>query len=284
MREKFSARTGIVNSTPVIQTESMNNELKNSIWNFIYSQYTSQWDYWIPLSKFIAQFFRKTPVDELPYSDYDCREWVKGYFYSLEWYKVYEFIEFMVENNSKILDRPQLRGDKLIHVYNIIFEKELSGYRFISGVLAPISNPTETSEISDAIETTTRTGMLGAHQHLETALKLFGKKPEPDYRNAIKEAVSAVESMVKQLSNSDSQGLTGALLALEEKLEIHGALKQGFIKLYGYTSDENGIRHAILDEPNVGFDEAKYMIVSCSAFVNYLISKADACGLLSSKD
>jgi hypothetical protein len=62
---------------------------------------------------------------------------------------------------------------------------------------------------------------------------------------------------------------------------MHGALKSAFNKLYGYTSDEDGIRHAILEESNVGFDEAKYMIVVCSAFVNYLTAKASAHGLLS---
>ena len=155
------------------------------------------------------------------------------------------------------------------------------GYRFISGVLSPISNPVETTEISGAIESSYRKGLHGAHQHLETALKLLGKKPEPDYRNSIKEAISAVESVSKQLSGSDAPGLSGALAALESKMEMHGALKSAFIKLYGYTSDEDGIRHAILEEINVGFDEAKYMIVACSAFVNYLSAKASACGLLS---
>jgi hypothetical protein len=67
---------------------------------------------------------------------------------------------------------------------------------------------------------------------------------------------------------------------LSKKTELHGALKSAFNKLYGYTSDEDGIRHAILEEKEVGFDEAKYMIVACSAFVNFLISKAAATGLL----
>lgn len=43
---------------------------------------------------------------------------------------------------------------------------------------------------------------------------------------------------------------------------------------------EDGIRHAILEEPNVGFHEAKFMLVACSAFVNFLISKAEAASLL----
>jgi len=52
------------------------------------------------------------------------------------------------------------------------------------------------------------------------------------------------------------------------------------MKLYGYTSDEDGIRHAILNDPELGFAEAKFMVVSCSAFVNYLIAKGEAGGLL----
>jgi len=34
-----------------------------------------------------------------------------------------------------------------------------------------------------------------------------------------------------------------------------------------------------MDEPNLTFDDAKYMLVSCSAFVNYLKAKAADAGL-----
>jgi hypothetical protein len=44
--------------------------------------------------------------------------------------------------------------------------------------------------------------------------------------------------------------------------------------LYGYTSDSSGIRHALQDEPNLDFVDAKFMLVACSAFVNYLTDKA----------
>jgi hypothetical protein len=36
----------------------------------------------------------------------------------------------------------------------------------------------------------------------------------------------------------------------------------------------------ILDEPTVGYDEAKFMLVSCAAFAHFLTSKAEAAGLL----
>ena len=47
--------------------------------------------------------------------------------------------------------------------------------------------------------------------------------------------------------------------------------KSGFDKIYAYTNDKkNGIRHAIVEQPNEpDYYDAKYMIVSCSVFINY---------------
>ena len=36
-----------------------------------------------------------------------------------------------------------------------------------------------------------------------------------------------------------------------------------------------GIRHALLQEPTLDSDDARFMLVSCSAFVNYLKTKAN---------
>ena len=44
-------------------------------------------------------------------------------------------------------------------------------------------------------------------------------------------------------------------------------------KIYFYTNSEGGLRHSLLDESKVDQADAKFMLVSCSAFVNYIISK-----------
>ncbi|MEB7145202.1 hypothetical protein NEM79_21265, partial [Escherichia coli] len=47
-----------------------------------------------------------------------------------------------------------------------------------------------------------------------------------------------------------------------------------FSQLYGYTSDQGGICHALTEEDvNPTLAEAKFMLVTCSAFSNYLLSK-----------
>ena len=76
--------------------------------------------------------------------------------------------------------------------------------------------------------------------------------------------------MARVLSGSPKATLGEALKVLERKRQLHPALKDGFSKLYGYTSDEDGIRHAMLDEPNITQADAKYFLLSCTSFINYL--------------
>ena len=91
-----------------------------------------------------------------------------------------------------------------------------------------------------------------------------------------------VESVARVLDQKSSS-LRGALARIESKAKIHPALKDSFGKLYGFTSDEKGIRHPLLDEPvgNVDETDALFMIGACAAFVSYLINKARAADLLS---
>ena len=281
MRKRFSQRLGITTEPSTIQIDSMSDTLRNSLWNLLYDFFEHNNEYWCKLVKYVGKLFFKVPVDELPWGDYDCMQWMKKAFFKLEWFEAYDFIEFVSVNYSYAKEyATSSEAKRFIEYSNFIFERELSGYRFISGVLTPVTSKEEVSEITEAVDRSSESGLKGAERHLKTSLSLLGQKPKPDYRNSIKESISSVESVAKQISGSDSQGLSGALKALSAHSEIHGALKSGFDKLYGYSSDEDGIRHAILDEPNIGYDEAKFMIVSCSAFINFLISKAEKAGLL----
>lgn len=107
-------------------------------------------------------------------------------------------------------------------------------------------------------------------QHLDAALKHLTDRQSPDYRNSIKESISAVEALCALVTGQDKADLSAALKTLEREVQLHGALKSAFNSLYGYTSDSNGIRHALLDEAQLTFDDAKFMLVACSAFVNYI--------------
>lgn len=287
---RFSERIGVVKAGRVLQVDSMSESLRNSLWNVLLQLYEDDKDrYWKRAADYIARFFRKVPADDLPYQDHKLREWVKAYFFGLSWHEVYDLVEFIVDNHRGMTTISYGEGysqavphrvntDRLIAMFNATLERELSGFRFVQAVLSPITDPVEMEAIEEAAEASRKAGLHGAQKHIETAVELLGKRPEPDYRNAIKEAISAVESVVRMMTGSAS--VDAALKALASKVDIHKALRAGFSNLYGFTSDGDGIRHAIMDQPTVGFPEAKYMIVACSAFVHYLIAKGEEAGLL----
>jgi hypothetical protein len=103
---------------------------------------------------------------------------------------------------------------------------------------------------------------------------------KPDYRNSMKEAISAVEALCKIIAKKDKANLGPALDAVTAKVKLYPKLLEGFKALYGYTSDEHGIRHALKDDGTPEAEDAKFMLVTCSAFVNYLIEKARKNALL----
>ena len=111
----------------------------------------------------------------------------------------------------------------------------------------------------------------GAAKHLRAAgERIIGQ----DWAGSVRESIHAVESVANHLAPGNAGTLGKVLAVLEGKGGLHGALKSGFSSLYGYTSDEPGIRHALLeDESKVTQHEAIYMIGACAAFCSYLWRK-----------
>ena len=159
-------------------------------------------------------------------------------------------------------------------IYNDAFEREYVGYRIINGEARPITNEVEVETIEDALSDSHK----NVTQHINKALGFLSDRESPDYANSIKESISAVERMCSIIIGKPTT-LGEALKKLEDNgIVIHSALKGAFSKLYGYTSDASGIRHAgELGGKDSTFEEAKFMLVSCCAFVNYLTGLMAKC-------
>lgn len=284
MKKKFSDRIGVTSPSTILQIDGMNDSLRNSIWNYLLRKIflkkgASAISHFLFASEYLCAAFIKKPIDEMPLDTPYRREWFKKWFYSLKWYEVYNLLEFIEQNVDEINLELSVAADYISDI-NKILEEEMSAYRFINSTLAPISHSEEVESISSSIQAAEKAELFGTKQHIETAIQLMSKKPTPDYRNSIKESISAIESVVKQIIGEEAGGLDKALTKLDTAIKFHGGFKSGLLSFYGYTSDASGIRHAILGQPNVDFDDAKFMLVSCSALVNFIISKATEHGLL----
>lgn len=273
-RGRFSERMGYV-KVP-IQLESIDGPLRNSIWNLVSSLVIREFIY--EAAKAIATDVLRVPTEYVP--GQGTRLWLLQQCQKqLDWSQCYDLLEYVVDHAGKFSGR-KVNPDVAQQMANGMLEREHSGYRFVGGQLTRISEPVEIEEVERTLTQAASLGLEGVHAHISQALNLFGKRPEPDHRNAIKEAISAVEGAVKLIEGRRGGDLKDALEALSKRLTIHPSLRDGLLKLYGFTSDEDGIRHPILDEPNIGEEDARFMIVACSAVVNWLIVKAEAAGLL----
>lgn len=182
-------------------------------------------------------------------------------FYQLEWYKVYDFLEFLISFTN--YDQGK---NNFIDKLNQIFIDERVPYKIINGMVTPLVSETEAEEVEKAIGSKNAV----ASGHIKKALELYKKRPVADYENSIKESISAIEALARIILNKPS----ATLGQLADQLNIHQAFKEAIKKLYGWTSDEGGIRHSDNKKKlNVDEKEARYMLVQCSALVNYIISK-----------
>ncbi len=158
----------------------------------------------------------------------------------------------------------------LYEIMNSCFEKDYVGYRFVDGIIVPISDDYEIAAINETLASKHKP----VYEHISKANRLLADRECPDYENSIKESISAVEAMCEIITGCKGADATlgNMLKKLDENgVVIHKSLKSAFNALYGYSSDAKGIRHAgDIGGEAATFAEAKYMLVTCCGFINYL--------------
>lgn len=116
--------------------------------------------------------------------------------------------------------------------------------------------------------------MDDAAQRLESRLNpVYHSVRRPDAQGLITAPFTqnSVHPLCKELTKTPKGDLGECLRLIKTKKHLHPAFEQSLIKLYAYTSDDGGIRHALTEEhEHPKFADAKFMLVTCSALVNYL--------------
>jgi len=262
---RFSEKYGYSEPRQSIQVEGLDEVTRNKLWNQFWSKrYVLREEGGGPKYQYIWHSHLGKPLDDM--GDRKEIEEIKNIFLNGEWYEALDLIEFISKENHHLTD---IEPD-----FNKVLEEEKSAYRLAGGEIVPITDEVELQSIDEGMEKTRK--YEGVREHLETALAHFSDEDEPDYRNSVKESISAAESMAQIVIGDEDATLGQALSRMEHQRGLNGALKSSFSSLYGYASDQEGIRHALSEKSNVSFAFAKFMLVNCTAFVNYLIDEYEA--------
>jgi len=204
--QKFSQRHGYSPLVNAFQREAVDEPLRTKLWNILN---IAIWDDYAPFeyrlkekSERITQLVRRLwfnflnrDLDSLPefrpdYGERGAYGVFKKYFFTCQWYEVYDFLEEIVTDKSELLStkaREWINGELEIHN---------SAYRFVGEQIAEITNETEIGAIEEGLSDAD----APARAHLATALRMLSDREAPDYRNSVKESISAVEAACRQVT------------------------------------------------------------------------------------
>lgn len=185
------------------------------------------------------------------------------------WYRKLDLVEVTINYLYKF---NQHICNKFVKQLNHEFERLNFAYRVVGTEIVEITSKEEIA----AVESAMHDSATNIRTHLNKALELYAQRPVGDYRNSIKESISAVEAYCREITDENTLG--DALKKLNSKgVLIPPMLKVAFEKLYAYTNQpDTGIRHALMDDEGTytpASEEALFMLVSCSSFINYLNKK-----------
>ena len=221
------------------------------------------------LSQYVCSHFWNENIMFSDYASKHCwgrvAEWLSHE--DVKWYYKIDFIEFIIDH----IEFSSIR-EMFIRELNDQFESLGFGYRIVEGYVVDIVSKHEIESIEDAIENS----LDQVCHHMGNALSLYSKRPDPDHANSIKESISAVEAQLRSMTGANTFG--EALNVLQKSSsKIHPRLKDTLDKLYAYTNQpDTGARHSRMDlnsEFIPSSEEALFMLVTCSAAVNYLKTK-----------
>lgn len=270
----FSSRKGLIEPSPKGRAGELSKSLRVALWNDFYEIYRSHvTTYGVQrLSEPIANLLRRIwseylgqPADDYPGHGKMIDE-IKDLFLSSEWFIPLDFFE-IVHGAAYPLAINRLGFEQHI---NGRLNAENAAYSFVEGKFIDRVSDVEKAAIEDAA----KLGSDPVRKHFEEARRLLSDRHGRGYANSVKESILAVEAACQQLFGKNKGTLSAILKTVDGAQSIHPALRDAFIKLYGWTGDGGGIRHAIADDDNPPTrEEAHFMLVACSAFVNYLFAR-----------
>lgn len=252
-------RTKIINLFDLIITMIYANQDKTNVKVFIRNVYVEAYLEEVDLNTLENRFY---------YAKDEVKQMLNSTFREGFYTDVLDLIEYLYQQIS--ISFPEIYNF-IEEEFNNLFKEEYVGYRLVQGFLVQITDKHEIEEI-ELINKVEHDNVKG---HIRKAILLLSSREKPDYENSIKESISAVEAMCANIvGKSGTLGTTISKIE-EHGVDIHPALKRAFSALYGYTSDADGIRHAQgVGSSSSTFEEARFMLVSCSAFINYLSAQA----------
>lgn len=269
----FSQRTGLNPTPPQLKLGEVSAELRrlfdyhirleidrNSCSGYETSYFVESWE---RVAIDMHVYFLKQSAKTFKNSPYELKESLGTFLEKAPIGMLFDTVEFFIRH-------PGCSHSLKVDLADA-FVKARAAYRIADQEIVAIGTQEQAAAFESAIIAAEEKNALPARRHLVAAGRELRNS---DWPGSVRESIHAVEAVAIRLAPGTTT-LGPALAALERQGHLHGGLKAAFSSLYGYSSDEEGVRHALVFKEEAQVDEADalFMLGACASFVSYLMAR-----------
>ncbi len=246
----FSQTQGYEVLPSLLALEELSDDARRELWDLLYVHTGSDPAFsfptkilegvWLEIAIALHREFRKRPLEDFDASVFSFQWFCKEAIFEGEqpFNKVFDILQI-------IMRHPRCPVGFVERVQAIFVNNRMAYYVDVNGpaTIFPMATRQEGAAIRDAIDTFHIAGLVAPEKHLRKAAEFIN---QGDWPGSIRESINSVESIARLLAPESAKTLSPALKSLEADRKMHPALRSAFEKLYGYTSDEEGIRHPLM--------------------------------------
>lgn len=274
----FSQAQGYEQLPQPLQLEELSREARTRFWDAVYMYIPCDEDTHFLIHK---EFFGR-PVDEFYlywlYGEDDPSRIILDSYKALilksKFNEVFDFLLYVMRHDQCPAE--------LVRDVGAVFQDCHLAYTLDESyppTIYPAATPQEGEAIIEASKRLRETGLGVAQKHLAEAAEFINSR---NWKASIQGSILAVESVAREIADSGDKKSEKALGKALDSLKHKGILQnadliRAFKQFYAYTS-KPGIRHgrSTKEPPNVGRDEAVFMLGACASFASYLCRKQQA--------
>ena len=188
-----------------------------------------------------------------------------------ESFKFYDMCRFLIAHGSQ--------GREIAAAIQRQLDTHNIGCQLVDGKFVPALSREEAEEVGRALTVP----FPKARTHMEKAVSHFRNRERPDYANTVKEAISAVESLVKEWTGKKDvrsglrQLARDEILRRDPQASGEGSGKRGSLvaaleNVWGFATKTS--RHGLKSgESEPDSAEAGLILAVCASFVNYMTAR-----------
>lgn len=239
-------------------------------------------------------------IGRLPLTSYDsssvpslkqARVDVETVLEDINWAKVYDFCERLYSHIPQELGYEDQygnynvqisRGDMQTYIaaeLQRLFLEEGLAYEFTDGVVRRRGRRHTVELVAKSQVVLGDPQLLGARRHYDKALQFFRHPSSPDFENAVKEAVCAVEAASKLLfpmAKATTLGDFVRWLGSTKDVAVPKAICQTLTGIYAFRSGGDGVAHGGATGGKATLEITEYILAVCAAQIIYLVDLANS--------